>query len=276
MNRIETIAEGVTLYLGDCREIAAGIGPVDVTMTDPPYEAIMHKAKAKAAGRGRSLRTDGGPALQALDFDAIDPLRDDVCRLVKDICGGWFIAFCSPEGIAPWRDSIEASGMRYKRACFWNKPDAAPQFNGQGPAFAVEAFVTAWCGSGVSKWNGGGRRNFFTHPTNAPDRHGVHPTEKPIALMRELVDLFSNPGELIFDPFMGSGTTGVAAVKLGRRFVGVEIDPKYFDIARERISAALKQPDLFIASPEMVEKQESWTDMWAKPFDRPELLSAKK
>jgi DNA modification methylase len=248
MSRVEHIAEGVTLYLGDCREIAPPLGVANCVMTDPPYEAIMHKAKAKAkaAGRGRSLRVDGGPALQALDFEAIDPIRQDVCDIVRDCCNGWFLAFCSPEGIAPWRDAIEAGGLRYKRACFWNKPDSAPQFNGQGPAFAVEAFVTAWCGHGVSKWNGGGRRNYFTFPTNSSDREGTHPTEKPVALMLELVTLFTSLDETILDPFMGSGTTGVAAVKLGRQFVGIEIEPKYFDIACRRISQAIKQADLFV------------------------------
>lgn len=269
--RMEQLAEGVSLYLGDCREILPCLGRADAIITDPPYESIMHKAKAKAAGRGRTLRTDGGPALQALDFDAIDPLRDEVCRLVSRVCSGWFVAFCSPEGIAPWRDSVEAAGLRYKRACFWNKPDAAPQFNGQGPAFGVEAFVTAWCGRGVSKWNGGGRRNLFTHPTNSPDREGTHPTEKPVSLMGELVTLFTGMGGLVADPFMGSGTTGVAAVKLGRKFIGIEIEPKYFDIACRRISDALKQPDMFIAPPATA-KQLAWDAMWSKPF--PEKESA--
>jgi DNA modification methylase len=254
-NRVEHLAEGVTLYCRDCREIVPTLGRFDAILTDPPYEAVMHKAKAKAAGRGRTLRTDGGPSLQAIDFDAIDDIREEVCSFAKDCCDGWFIAFCSPEGVAPWRDAIEAAGFRYKRACFWNKPDAAPQFNGQGPAFAVEAFVTAWCGHGVSKWNGGGRRNLFTHPTNSPDRDGRHPTEKPVSLMLELTTLFTSAGETILDPFMGSGTTGVAAVKLGRQFVGVERDEKYFDLAVRRISDALKQPDMFIAKPKPIRQE---------------------
>jgi site-specific DNA-methyltransferase (adenine-specific) len=89
----------------------------------------------------------------------------------------------------------------------------------------------------------------FTHLTNQPDRHGEHQTEKPIPLMRELVGLFTQPDSIILDPFMGSGTTGVAAVKLGRRFIGVEIEPRYFDIACRRIAEALKQPDFFVERP---------------------------
>jgi hypothetical protein len=73
--------------------------------------------------------------------------------------------------------------------------------------------------------------------------------------------------------FMGSGTTGVAAVKLGRKFVGIEIEPKYFDIACRRISDALKQPDLFIEQPRRTpEQQLTWDEMWSKPFDYPERI----
>ena len=67
--------------------------------------------------------------------------------------------------------------------------------------------------------------------------------------MSELVGLFSTPGETILDPFMGSGTTGVACVKLGRKFIGIEIDPTYFDIACKRIADAYKQPDMFVERP---------------------------
>jgi site-specific DNA-methyltransferase (adenine-specific) len=117
--------------------------------------------------------------------------------------------------------------------------------NGQGPAFAVEPFVTSWCAPGYSRWNGGGRRNMFQHPTNQSDRDGRHPTEKPLSLFAELIGLFTDPGQLICDPFMGSGTTGLACIKRGRRFVGIEKDPKYFDIACERIDFAARQPDMF-------------------------------
>ena len=111
----------------------------------------------------------------------------------------------------------------------------------------AECFVTAWCGPGLSSWNGGGRRNVFTHLTNASDRHGEHPTEKPLSLMLELVDLFTQPGDLILDPFMGSGSTGVAAVRLGRRFIGIEKDARYFEISSERIADAVSRPDMFIS-----------------------------
>lgn len=216
--------------------------PVDHVITDPPYEADMHNAKQG----GRGIRNDGQPDLKPVGFASIGRLRKRVARDCILHAGGWFIAFCTPEGVAPWRDAIEEAGGRYKRACVWVKPDAAPQFNGQGPAYGAEMFVTAWCGSGVSRWNGGGGRNVFTHNTNSAGRHGEHPTEKPLSLLTEIIEKFTNPGEVIFDPFMGSGTTGVAALRLGRRFFGVERDARFFQIAQERVSAAAAQKDLFV------------------------------
>lgn len=242
MTRFEQLADGVDLWEGDCREVLSQVGLVDHCFFDPPYEQHMHKSKAGARG----VRQDGYANPRPVDFSSIDGLREVIVEPLVNLCSGWLIAFCTPEGIAPWRDAIEAAGARYKRACFWCKTDGAPQFNGQGPAFAVEPFVTAWCGKGVSRWNGGGRRNWFVHNTNQPDRDGKHPTEKPIPLMSEIVALFSSSGQRILDPFMGSGTTGVSAVRAGRRFVGIEQDPKYFAVAARRIEAALRQTDMFV------------------------------
>lgn len=249
MTRIEHMADGVTLYLGDCREVIGDLDTVDAVLTDPPYETHMHVAKAGAHG----IRADGYASPAAVDFSSIDGLRETVTPLLISRCAGWFIAFCTPEGVAPWRDAIEAAGARYKRACIWSKPDAAPQFNGQGPAMGAEMFVTAWCGPSYSRWNGGGRRNVFSHLTNQSTREGTHPTEKPLSLMSEIEWLFTNPSDTILDPFMGSGTTGVAAVKLGRQFIGIETDPKYFTVACRRITEALKQPDMFIEHPKPVQ-----------------------
>ncbi len=136
----------------------------------------------------------------------------------------------------------------------WVKPDSSPQFNGQMPAMGYESIPLAWCGSGHSKWNGGGRRGVFTHLTNNTDREGTHQTEKPISLMKELIELFTNKDDIILDPFMGSGTTGVACVKLGRKFIGIEIDERYYEIAKRRIQAALDSPDLFIEQPKKAEQ----------------------
>lgn len=217
----------------------------------------MHDAKAD-----RERATVARDQLPPLGFESIADIRSEAARLICAASSGWTVLFCTPEGVALWRDAIEAAGARYKRACFWIKPDAPPQFNGQGPAFAVEAFVTAWSGSGPSKWNGGGRRNYFVHATNPPERRARktadrHPTEKPLSLMREIVALFSNPGDLVLDPFMGSGTTGVACIEEGRRFIGIERDPAFFDMARARLADRLSRPTFFRAAPTIKPTQET-------------------
>jgi len=153
--------------------------------------------------------------------------------------------FCTAEGVKMWADEINVSPIKYKRACVWVKPDSLPQLNGQGPAAGFEMFVVGWNGSGRAKWNAGGKRGVYTHCVTGPARHGGHPTEKPVSLMRELLGDFTNAGETILDPFMGSGTTGVAALQMGRKFIGIELNEAYFDIACKRIEEAWKQPRLF-------------------------------
>lgn len=245
MVRKEIIGD-CTLYLGDCLEVLPCLEPADHALFDPPYESLTHAAKNSQ--KGRKHRNDGVAELQGLDFAPIDAIRDDVVRVVGAATTGWFIAFCTPEGVRPWAESINASPLKYKRACVWVKPDSTPQLNGQGPAQGAENFVCAWAGSGYSRWNGGGKRGVYTHCVNV-GRYGGHPTEKPLSLMQELLGDFTRPGDLILDPFMGPGTTGVACVTKGRRFVGVELNPTYFDLACRRIEEAYRQPRLF-AEPE--------------------------
>jgi len=237
------IIGSATLYLGDCLVLMPAIGAVDHVIGDPPYEAIMHASKSGMKGL---VRPDGTHHWKPLDFEPIDAIRDDVVRLGAAACSGWFIMFCTSEGVGRWADSINASPMRYKRACVWVKPDSTPQMNGQGPAQGAEHFVCAWAGSGHARWNAGGKRGVYTHCVNNAERHGIHPTEKPRRLMAEIVADFTDVGQTVLDPFMGSGTTGVAAVQLGRKFIGIERDPEYFDIACRRIDQAQRQGDLFI------------------------------
>ncbi len=244
MTEIEKIGD-CTLYLGDCLTVLPTLATVDSVITDPPYEAIMHKAKASAS---RRIRSDGGPDIKPLDFDCIDDIRDDIANLIAGMCDGWSLIFCAPEGVGRWADVINASNAKYKRACIWVKPDSTPQLNGQGPAMGYENIIASWCGTGHSRWNAGGKRGVYTHLTNSRDRHGTHPTEKPVRLMKELIADFTNQGDLIADPFMGSGTTGVACAQMGRKFVGIEKSREYFDIACERIEDAYRQPDLLLAA----------------------------
>lgn len=250
--RKEVLAEGVELYLGDCRDILPTLGKVDAVVTDPPYEAVMQNKWGVLSRNAPSSHVQH----EELGFDAIDHMRDDIANAVKEACTGWALFFCMAEGVRAWRDSIEASGAKYKRAMVWVKPDAMPQFNGQGPSTGHEMIVSAWYGEGHSKWNGGGKPGTFIFTKNT--QGAEHPTQKPLPLMSELISLFTFPNDLVCDPFLGSGTTGIASVKLGRRFVGIEQNEKWFDLSCRRVSDALSRPDLFIAPRPAKVKQEAF------------------
>lgn len=233
------------LILGDCLEVIPTLSPVSHVITDPPFEARMHALHAAFKLR----RTDGGPQRRDLTFDSIANVREPFLDKIKLLNQGWLLAFCNVEGVGEWQAAILARDMKFKTTCIWNKPDSTPKLNGQGPALSYECFVTAWCGPGYARWNGGGRRGVFTHSTNPTTRHGLHPTEKPLTLMAEIVSLFTNPDETILDPFAGTASCGVAALTLGRKYIGIEQNPVYFEAACERLERASKQPRLFREPP---------------------------
>ena len=245
--RTETLAEGVTLYCGDMLEILPTLGAVDHVISDPPYEDELHKAM------GRIRRNDGREMVQDLGFDGVNATRTAISAACVEASTGWLILFTLAEGVRAWRDDIQAAGGKWDTTLVWIKPDASPRFNGQGAARGFENAVTAWCGKGYRRWNGGGKRGVYTHLVNY-GRQGEHPTEKPVPLMSELVADFTQVGDLICDPFCGSGSTGVAAVKAGRRFIGIDQDPKWFDLSCRRVGEALKQADLFVAPPKPAEQ----------------------
>lgn len=238
--RCEVIGDA-TLYLGNCLEVMANLEAVDHIMGDPPYEDELHEASAAK----RIKRTDGGSELPGdLGFAGINRVRADVSRAVASLSQGWVLLFTLAEGVRAWRDDLQAAGAKWDTTLAWVKPDAMPRFNGQGAARGFECAVTCWCGKGYRSWNGGGRKGVFTH-ARGTDRSGAHPTEKPVELMQELVTLYTNPGQTVLDPFMGSGTTGVACLRLGRKFIGIEINPAHFETSLKRLQEAERQPRLF-------------------------------
>lgn len=247
--RVERIG-AATLYLGDCLQVLPTLDRVDAMITDPPFEAEAHTQQRRALGRGSE---DGRRDIQnaALPFAAIDEAgRTAAGRLIAQGCTGWALVFCQAEAIGAWRTALEGGGAKWRRAMAWVKPDGMPQFSGDRPGMGYESIAAAWCGQGGSTWNGGGRHGVFVIPKHdAGSGHGGasngHPTQKPRRLMNELVGLFTNDGQTVCDPFMGSGTTGVACMTLNRRFVGIELEPKYFDLACERIENAQRQERLF-------------------------------
>ena len=237
------------LVCGDCVQAMHSMdATINHVITDPPYEEEAHtKARRQLTGgqdNGRARKVDVLP----IDFEKMsEPLRKEVSFLIDELAPGWSLVFCQVEAVHLWRDVMPG---KYKRTGIWVKPDGAPQFTGDRPGMGYESIVIHWHGKGKSKWNGGGKHGVFTH-SKSDKGYGYgglqneHPTKKPITLMNELVSLFTSEGDVILDPFMGSGSTGVAAVSQGRKFIGIESNPKYFDIACERIEMAQRQGRMF-------------------------------
>ncbi len=220
-----------TLYLGDCREILPGLS-ADVCLTDPPYSGVSHKG-----ARGKGATTGGKHVL--VDFEPISVTEFGV--MVRCICAvttRWTVMTCD------WRHAFSADDQRLPviRVGVWTKADPAPQFSGDRPGTGWEP-VLILHRPGMKRWNGGGKPAVWH--TQIVKNNGVHPTQKPLLLLTHWVLQFSDEGETILDPFMGSGTTGVAAVQMGRKFIGIERDEKYFDIACRRIEDAQRQGSLF-------------------------------
>ncbi len=229
------------LTLGDCIAGMAAMADasVDHVITDPPYESEAHTLQRRVR---KGVIDDGNRVLsvEPLDFAPITvDVRSSSGGHFARLSRRWSLVFCQVEAAMKWKEAIPVD---YARTCVWVKPDAMPQLTGDRPGMGYESIVACHA-PGRKKWNGGGRCGVFTVATKSdPDamRSG-HPTQKPLMLMEMLIELFTDPGDLILDPFMGSGTTGVAAIRLGRRFVGFERDPKYFAIAERRITNAREQ-----------------------------------
>jgi site-specific DNA-methyltransferase (adenine-specific) len=219
--RVETLAEGVTLHLGDCREILPTLPKVDAVVTDPPY-GIGHLWKG-----GFNERHGWGKAKdESITRNEWDekPLSVEMIRLVREAGNTSIIWGGNYFELPPARCWL-----------IWTKPERG---------FTLAEAELAWTNIDTVVRVFDGNRSDFGRE---------HPTQKPLDLMKWCVE--KSKAQTILDPFMGSGTTGVAAVKLGRKFIGIEIEPKYFDIARRRISDALKQPDMFIERPKPAKQE---------------------
>ncbi|MCK5640914.1 MAG: site-specific DNA-methyltransferase [Gammaproteobacteria bacterium] len=234
----------VDLYHGDGWEIREGrwqdspLGEVDVIISDPPYDARTHKGGRRGIGwAGRSLHRKISEAAEK-SFDPVDP--GDFAPVLIALCKRWLIAFCAVEQLGRYQDIL---GDSYLRSGLWVKANPTPQFTGDRPGQWGEAIAVCHR-KGRKRWSGGGKSLVFRAPTVGLNNHRgggagsrLHETEKPLEIMLRLVELFSEPGELVWDPYCGSGTTGVACIRLGRRFIGHEMQPHYAKIAAERLAA---------------------------------------
>jgi site-specific DNA-methyltransferase (adenine-specific) len=223
MTRCETIGDA-KLYLGDCEELLfrADEDPVDAIVTDPPY------------GLGDKWQGGGGTARTSWAFDPSEAREWD--RTTHPIVSR--LVYAAPEVVIWGGNYYPLPPSR----CWllWDKKQNDEWTTGQAEM--------AW-----TSLDRPVRMFRFAQCEQASEGPKLHPTQKPLALMAWCLKWIK--GAVIQDPFMGSGTTGVAAIQMGRKFIGIEREPKYFDIACRRIEQAYKQRPLFEAEPQKKPEQ---------------------
>jgi site-specific DNA-methyltransferase (adenine-specific) len=220
--RVETIGRA-TLYCGDSRELIPSLTGVDAVITDPPS--------------GVNLGTGGNSASTKTAYASFEDTPENVARVCIPI-----ILSCVE------RFSRVALTPGVKNMFAYPKPSHVGSFYYPSGAGCNSWGFSCWQPIfyyGKDPFGGKGSRPDSKESCEAAEKNG-HPCPKPIGQMKWLVNRASLPGETIFDPFMGSGTTGVAAVQMERNFIGCEIEPAYFDIACKRIEDAQRQGDFFV------------------------------
>ena len=223
MSEMDIKTENLWLMKGDCLERMKEIpsGSVDMVLADIPYGEVNQKSSG----------------LRLLDRGNADSCEIDVEEMISQcirVCTGSFYIFCGTQQISLIISLFKSYGLT-TRLGVWEKSNPSPM-NGSklwvsGMEFCVfarkpKATFTEHCQKALWK--------------NAVGRSKMHPTEKPVALMERLILASSNKSETVLDFTMGSGTTGVACANTGRKFIGIEMDDHYFDVAKKRILEAQK------------------------------------
>ena len=233
--RIEKIGD-CTLYHGDCLEIMPTLQPVDLAVFDPPYK-LTPGGNTNGGMRGKFSQKeyDNSGSIVDCSIDWAD-FMPHAFNALKDNAHAYVMA--NNRHIQNMLNSAENAGFKFHNMLVWNKGTATANrwymknLEFTGFFYKGKARMINDCGSI--------QLHKVPNVINAK-----HPTEKPHELMIIYIENSSNIGDIVLDPFMGSGTTGVAASRIGRKFIGIELNEEYFDLACERISRACDQSDLF-------------------------------
>jgi site-specific DNA-methyltransferase (adenine-specific) len=240
-----------TLYLGDCRDALAELpdASVDMIWTDPPYGHSNHDGDWNSrlnAHRGiedAPIANDDPDGMRSV----VDAMLLEAARILKpDCCCCCCCGGGGPRPTFAWvADRMDRLGLTFFHSVIWDKmnPGLGWRYRRQH-----EMVMISHRAGGKLAWADDAKatRNIFSL---MPPRERQHPNEKPLGLVEHFVGLHTVAGQSVLDPFMGSGTTGVACAKMGRTFIGVEIDTGHFDVACRRVEQAYRQADLFVAAP---------------------------
>ena len=225
-----------TVVNGDCLDYLGQIpdNSIDLILTDPPYNIAQYSTgNINLPGRS-ALNND----LAEWDLIPIDPfdLLPDFKRIIKP--DGNIFVFTSYNLIGKWHEAFDSEFDTFQ-FFIWHKTNPAPKIFKNGFLNSCEMIACMW--NKGHKWNFSDQRNmhnFFESPIcMKPERlsEPKHPSQKPVRLLEHIVSIASKENDVVFDPFMGVGSTGVAALRNKRRFIGIEIEKSYFDAAEMRI-----------------------------------------
>jgi hypothetical protein len=231
---------------------------VDHVVTDPPYSLWVHSRQRRMLrGAGRGTRANTKKARDGIGRGEVgfaplgfEHLRHEDRRVLawafSRLARRWILVFTDEESRHLWQADLERAGGRHVRCGKWHKLAGQPQLSGDRPAVSYEAVEVAHARGQRCRWNGGGlpawwesgppecwEHQIATDRCKLGDR--VHSAQKPESLMREMIEQFTDPGEVVLDPCAGSGTTGAAALRRGRRVILIEKDPGYAEIAWKRL-----------------------------------------
>ena len=211
---------------------------IDLILTDPPYNIAQYSTGNIPLPGREALNND----IASWDMVDIDPrdFIDEFKRLIKP--DGNIFIFTSYNLIGKWHEVFDSEFDTFQ-FFIWHKTNPAPKIYKNGFLNSCEMIICMW--NKGHKWNFTNQNdmhNFFESPIcMRPERlsNPKHPAQKPVSLLKHIIGIASNPGDVVFDPFMGVGSTGVAALQLGRQFVGCEIDKIYFDAAKRRLECCI-------------------------------------
>ena len=247
---------GATLYCGDALDILPRLDPVDAVFADPPYSSggmfrgdrTTKTSEKYQSSRYRSLYAEfSGDSRDQRSYAHWSALwLSAALRLTRPsgVCG----VFTDWRQLPTTTDAIQAGGWVWRGLVVWDKTEAARPQKGR---YRNQCEYVVWGSNGVLPADGPVLPGLFRHVVSTDDKH--HMAGKPVAVLRDLLRI-TRRGATVLDPFMGSGTTGVAAARLGRRFVGIELEPTHFETACRRIDDAYRQGGLFV-EPRAVARQ---------------------
>lgn len=224
----------VRLIHGDCLDVLRTLdaGSVDAVITDPPYGISYQSAR-------RTDRNKWKPKIANDSLPFVWWLHAAAGLLAP---GGALLCFCRWDVSEAFRQAIGWAGLKVRGQIVWDRIGHGAGDTAGSPAPCHDLVWYATKGRRVFH---GKRPTSVVRSMRVGGATLLHPNEKPVGLMASLVDAYAAPGGLVLDPFMGSGTTGVACVRTGRRFVGIEIDAGYYEIARRRVDEERARCPLF-------------------------------